>query len=64
MIALWIFLGVAMLFLNLGCIWIIVEMIKDRTIMGAISVGILEALWFLLTYLYLKNVFLSYGVML
>lgn len=64
MIALWIFLGVAMLFLNLGCIWIIVEMIKDRVIVGAISISMLEAAWFLLTYLFIKHILLSYGVIL
>lgn len=64
MIALWIIIAILMFILNLGCIWIIVEMIKDRIIMGAITVSSLEVAWFFLTYFYLKNVFLSYGVML
>lgn len=62
MIVLWIIIAILMFILNLGCLWIIVDMIKERVIMGAITMGSLEVAWFLLTYLYIKNVFLSYGV--
>lgn len=62
MIVLWIVIAILMFILNIGCIWIVVEMIKDRIVMGAITLSMMEATWFLLTYLYVKNVFLSYGV--
>lgn len=64
MIALWIFLGVAM---ALTKPWMYLDncrMIKDRVIVGAISVSMLEAAWFLLTYLFIKYILLSYGVIL
>lgn len=62
MIVLWIVIAILMFILNIGCIWLVVEMIKDRIVIGAITLSMMEAAWFLLTYLYVKNVFLSYGV--
>ena len=64
MITLWIFFGIGMLLLNLGCIGVIIEMIKDRIIVGTIAVGMLEITWLLLTYLFIKYILLSYGVIL